>query len=662
MDIRKRSIDFKVLAYICMILVVAFALFSFSFSTSYAMKDEKLWPHFPCLIAMSVFYLMVHISLLKGRKNRELFFFFVVDIFLLFFFLVFLFCGYEELIRYDRKPYVFSFVILIITFSIGIILCIQTIKSFLIEKIEHCKIDIPLAVLLFFGCILLLLQGICVPRWDGSILYGYINDLCLPNFFNLTALRVCGHVSLLYGAVNYMLSFALSNVLLAMWILEGVLYLVSIRSIYGVLKWYEGEKLVWVVLGTLIYECSPLILGISGNISYDYWLITIFPIMLYFDIVKENKLAFLFGGALLCFSKETGVLFFAGYCFGKLLYSFLEFQQGSVCYRLKVAIFRWETLGELFIGFVWLHFYMSCEQWGGAGSFTFSKTAMFNKLKVLYVLEFNWILFAFAIFYICYVCIKGQKGKDLKLLICLISADMLYVIFSCIYVTVNHARYIDSHASILILLGILGIGKIHMDKVRTATLAFLCLLLLVSNYYTLDPLTLISFENFSLGKRTVVSTCDGEYLSDSFSYNQQCKGINKAIDKAIDKALSQIELGVDEVLVCFDMVEGKSFFFEGMYQNGHKDEVMPQLWDRTSKKRVIEENKNCETIMTVNLTSDSDFDGLFEDYKYIVFLTIPSISDGLVGNQIEETQKVISRDEFKSKGCIITSLLCENIG
>lgn len=118
----------------------------------------------------------------------------------------------------------------------------------------------------------------------------------------------------------------------------------------------------------------------------------------------------------------------------------------------------------------------------------------------------------------------------------------------------NHARYIDTHIVALSLFAILGLAMISSEKIRYGLTGAVVIILIISNYGTLDPVTRLVFRKYDIGTTKMISTEDIEFLSDSMVYNQQYR----YFDKAPNLALGDV-IGEDTVNY-FPVINGRPWF------------------------------------------------------------------------------------------------------
>lgn len=633
-------------------LLISFGLMTVSIfaSTEYAMQDKSIWIHYCCLGMALIFWIAGQVLFLYAEQRTILGQFLIVDAIVASVFFILIVTGRENLKEVGREKYITSYLIIIfgcvIPISISFANKIKLIKynrRFVKKRILEHKY---LLCLLLIVLIISALQSGSEPRWDGTYLFQYMQDIWLASIFNMGSLSFCGHISMAFVALNEILAVVFGNLALGMTIATIFLLLSSICSVYGILKMLLSDRsdLEYTLL-TACYAVSPFILGLAGYNYWDNWVITMFPIVIYFAMKQQWVYHFVVA-FLLCFVKETAVVAYGAYCMAYLLVDLWKRK------NLKQVITSKKYWGMLAIGLTWLIVYVVLPNWNGVGAFAFDGGYVIEKLKVLYILNFNWcltILGTIALFFI--------KRKNINIgetLIPILVSDVVFILFSCLFKTVNHARYINTHIIVLNILAILGIGLITNRKIRYAAAGLTLAIMLMSNYRTVDPFSKAVFKQYDIGDTVMISTCVGEYLSDSMVYNQQYR----YFDKALNLALREI---IDEgALICFPQINGRSWFFEGIYADTQVDEIQTQYWDEKKGKRVLVENNDSIPFSLCNITTQTKIERLLEK-RTGYFFYIPCAGTD-VANMIRENTEILEEKEFSYRGWKVTRLKFEARG
>ena len=229
-----------------------------------------------------------------------------------------------------------------------------------------------------------------------------------------------------------------------------------------------------------------------------------------------------------------------------------------------------------------------------------------EKLKNLYVLNFNWV---FTLIIVSGV-IWGVGRRKLKLIESLtpiLCAQLAFTIFSCCFRTVNHPRYNDTNQVTLYILAIIILFFYAGKKMHIAGYLLLSGILLISSFYTIDFVSLHIYPTYNIGKKTMLTTDTQQYpFGDSMIYNRQMLGMEKALDMAIEPAI------IDNSLICFPTVFNNPYFFDGMSEVETLSECRFDIeyWDTAKKKRVPEYKDAVKKFTVCQLTEQIDWNSI----------------------------------------------------
>lgn len=636
-------------AFVLYIIAFVFCIISVLKATDYAILDHSIIPHFIWLVIAMFLFIISNELYLKLHNKSIIYQMFWLNISLLVIFLLLTINGRTNLKEVGREKY-------IISYSIIIIGCLfMSIRSFAevyknlqtgnLVKIFYrgMREHIFLLFLLLISLSIAIINSGSEPRWDGAYLFNYLDNLWLASIFNINTLSFCGHIDMTYVALNLILGTLFSNLSLGMTVGNIALFLISVCCIYGILKTALKDKtdLEYTML-TAIYTFSPFLLGMVNYNYWDYWIIVIFPILIYSMI--KNKWIFHFVFAFIfCFTKETAIISYGFLCAGMIVIDLFSLKRQRLSEKCRSLLKDKKYWGMLTIGGAWLWIYILLPNWDGAGEFSFKFDYIVSKLKVFFVLNFNWLLLIIAIAFLINIIFTGKREK-IKFLIPILVSDVAFIVFSCLFETVNHPRYINTHIVTLLLCAIIGLGSIKNILFRYAAYIIMISLSIGSVYFTFDPLTLKVFNNYKVGNATMVST-SGEYLSDSMVYNQQYRYFDEAINLAMEEIASQ-----DNIIMCFPLIRERSWFFDGISLRNVKDsELDTQYWDIEKRKRISKNReKNCIPIQICNLSIDGDIDEILSDQIGYYFY-LPCAGEEIL-QLINEKAMVLEEKEFVFKG------------
>ena len=130
---------------------------------------------------------------------------------------------------------------------------------------------------------------------------------------------------------------------------------------------------------TLCYAVSPFILGLSGYNYWDYWVVTMYPIVIY-SAMKEQWIIHFFVAFLMCFVKEPVIVAYGAYCAGYMLVDYCKHKD------LRYIAGQRKYWGMLTIGLIWLYTYKVLPHWNGVGGFEINGHYILKKQKFCFCL------------------------------------------------------------------------------------------------------------------------------------------------------------------------------------------------------------------------------------------------------------------------------------
>lgn len=234
-------------------------------------------------------------------------------------------------------------------------------------------------------------------------------------------------------------------------------------------------------------------------------------------------------------------------------------------------------------------------------------------------MNFNWLL---AVIGLCGTIAVFRK-KNIKLiqfLIPILLSELGFIVFSCLYVTVNHSRYMNTHVAVLPLLAVIGLAIIKKKTNRYLAIVGTIAVLFLSNYVTFDPLTNITFTKYNIGKTTMVTS--EEMLSDSMVYNRQYT----YFDKALDLGLKDVWNNQDAVIF-FPAINGRGWFF-----GGKKADY--SFWNTEKESRVYEASEG-NIFYHYYITVETELDEILQN-KVGYYFYLPFAGDDVADIIMEE--------------------------
>lgn len=510
--------------------------------------------------------------------------------------------------------------------------------------------------LLYGGCIIwigslfLLDEQMFNFHWDSLLYYQVCNDLDIESLSNMA---LYGHMAQGYSVIVYLWKVLLIKTDYAMAATNISLYWISVIYFYRFWKYLfpERKKVDWS-LGTLIYALSPFSLGMIYNYSLDFACQCLLVPVLYYMLRKEWGY-FTFFSFFFCFTKEPAVIIYACFCLGVLIQEYIREKKHVSLFKYveKCLLRPLHYLWALPLVF-WAITYKALGPWtAGNGSFTLDIFYILEKCKVLYILNFNWIFSIGICISLGYLIWKHQWyiiTNSLPLILIHIG----FTVFSCAFETVNHPRYIDSNQVTLYLLFYYYLFLCVEDRMRRLVVAIVIILVGLSSFLTIDPLSLVFFPYEKVGALNVLHTVDTP-LGDGMIYNRQSLWREGAMEQAIQAAVEE------DAIIIFPTVLNNAYSFDGMAKVGiisDKYRVDIEHWDKKKGKRVAFSSTNTLPFTVLQATDNMEvcdlvaYDGLRMNYIYM----------DMVGKELAEAlkRKFLNREEtsYSYKGWTVHRL------
>lgn len=413
-------------------------------------------------------------------------------------------------------------------------------------------------------------------KWDGMI---YYNHSMNADLYSISSLGIVGHLTQSYAFLVSVARLVLCGSNLTLLFINICLLLFSSFCFYKfLLEVLPGSNKVIYSLLTFVYVFSPFMLGMVNYYSPDYMFTCLLVPLMYYTY-KEKWGIFYAVSILFVFTKEPAIFAYLGICLGLLILDFWS----DKCFKRIFLSARYYYM--LSIGILWGMLYLFLGSWvaGNTGSESFkpSSVYIFNKLKVMFVLNFNWFFVLLTVFGL----FVTQKKLKKLLLPCLLGL-LLFTGMSVSFVTMNHARYAAISTPILILCSVICWGDFLIRNKHIVILMIGSLVvsvsLLISCFYTFDPVSKTVFNTINVGSTDLITTGQ-EKVGDYIVYNKQALWLEEVIDKGIKVGLDK------QAQIIFPNSSGSFYSFDGMIEySGSNDlgiDVSEEYWDTKGQYR-----------------------------------------------------------------------------
>lgn len=499
----------------------------------------------------------------------------------------------------DRLILICSIVLFLFsTVATEIRIILHCLKNNKDKTICKKKIYCVIGFAFFFGVYfyLLLSYGVYPFKWDASLYYQACQNI---NLFSLSSTAIYGHTAQTFGVLMKLFSTIFGSVTYAAYFLNLSIYCCSVFAFYGFLKhvFAEKSKILYIVL-TCIYACNPLMLGMVCYLNLDFLCQSLFMIVIYF-MIKKEWIYFSVASILFCFTKEPAIVIYAFLCMGIVVSDYLEKRNKEKNIALKLLC-NGKYWFMLLCGLIWLIIYKILGPWSaGNGGTEINYSYVIEKLKVLYILNFNWLLLGMSILFLGIIIIRNKSG--FKWVIPIVFAQVGFTVFSCIFKTVNHPRYSDSSIVTLCILGCSFLMMIPKKKIQLLLSSILVCLMAVSVFRTIDPVSKKVFTQIDIGETNMITTNTSGKIGDAAIYNRQMSHMEVPLCEALAYAFEQ------DSIVLWPMQDNCPWYFDGMieFENIEEEYVKKEIfWDNKRKIRLLDNTKNVEKQIVYEL-SDS---------------------------------------------------------
>ncbi|MGN0156010.1 MAG: hypothetical protein ACI39N_02075 [Lachnospiraceae bacterium] len=554
---------------------------------------------------------------------------------------------------WNQKVLLFSF-LLFTAVSLGIGLFLLKKGYFLNgnqkERMKKWGVEHIFPGLLLFVCIVLSIEesGICY-RWDSGLYYTTVADM---NLFSMGSLAAYGHIAQAFGMLTSLGVGVTGNVDVGIFLANLFVFLAGVAAFYGILvSLVPGKRPIAYTLATAVYAFSPFLFGMVDYISLDFFTQSLFTVVVYFMVKKEWILHFV-AALLFCFTKEPAVAIYAFLCMGIVLYDFYGHRS------VKKLFLEKKYYLMVLCGAVWLLTYQMLGPWSaGNGGTGLSAEYILQKLKVLYLMNFNWIFTLLGIASLIWIFRNRKHSNMPSAIVPLLTAQIGFTLFSCLFKTVNHARYTDSSFVTLCIIGMVFVLTAFPLKAQTMASSVLAGLMLLSSYRTIDPVTRNIFPMIDVGQAQIASTGEKQLLGDECIYNRQMLYMEEPFSKAVRDSLE------GETCILLPTMADNTWYFNGM-DDFHKIEDYRKaqgIWNTKREKRVFYENEEC--ILTsfyemADQMSVSKMTDILADENVFSYIYMDSIGADRV-SEIKENYTVQKEEEYSYRGFVIKRIQFE---
>lgn len=495
------------------------------------------------------------------------------------------------------------------------------------------------------------------PRWDNYAYLSEVRKLSVKSLTDLSRMRVANHATYAYSILYILVNTIIGDYRVTVYVLNYIYIIGSGICFYAIIKklsprWNFGLNL----LATMIFVFSPYFWGQMTCVNLEFYCVFSLLIFLVAEAYEIPLLQFI-GAFMLCFGKESGTVILAFIMLGRIILKSMIGRPKDVQSWINTLDLQ-ITLPVFILGVLWLADVLT-QNWIATNqtafltvdnakfnNFGLSYVYMKDKLKTIFIANFNWLIFFLIIVSVCILMIRMKKRnislqekiQSLSIEEKIIWGDCLFgllgaITISFLFVTYNHIRY---NAPLVVILYIIAIKAIDImfDKSmkKGITCGVFALLLFIQCYITIDPLMLACMPVMNTGNGFLVSSENNAIESkaafiDSVHYNRQIYDF----DVALDMLISKINYD-DNACILFSSeyiakTAGDNSYCEALHLiggYGYQYVELPQYisWDLEKNRRYLSDYKdNAMNIFYVN--SEEEIVHCLREFERVYYVRMP---------------------------------------
>jgi len=411
----------------------------------------------------------------------------------------------------------------------------------------------------------------------------------------------------------------------------GVSLLLTIAAIfclYGIMGMIFPRTSPWIKsAGAAVFAFCPYVLGLFSYTTPDYYLLMLFVIMIWCFARRLDYLA-AFLSVLVCFSKETGILFAASFLLSAMFLRIREesgsgFREKAMRYLLPKRILIYGAAPILFVLYYKFSGNITFEEasthhspliWDSTGFHCFGINLPNISARLSQALIYNlfWVITLWGLAAACIYLLKQKRlrrnsgsnmanqadasrrdagessGPDVAIAAGIIISSCAYLIFLCLFITNLCPRYSVCYALPLSLVSVLSITSIFKNKITSGLLiSCIAALFLAQSYHNLDPVLTYASPKIFEGYQYIYSptavwypdSFNMNYIGEMYVYNRTYS----YADDLLDKALREMNLNENDSILYVE----KDWFGFYLFGSIHKTDNAV-YWDPVNQRRTYD--------------------------------------------------------------------------
>lgn len=499
-------------------------------------------------------------------------------------------------------------------------------------------------------CLVVLLFVILSPhfggttyKWDSNLYYITCQEL---DMFSISNLAIYGHIAQTFGLFMKLGTVLLGDVAIAAYGMNVLVAICGIVSFYRIVKCVSPKaNNLDLFLATGAYAFSTYSLGLVNYLSLDYYCACLFPMVVYFMLTKK-WIFHIISAFLFCFTKEPAIIIYAGLCMIYLISDEMTAIRKEGLKHIRYVLISMKYWYMLTVGVLWYATYCLLGPWSaGEGGIVFDSAFVWNKIKVMYLMNFGWFFSLLCVIAII-VSIRKKERNSYSIYKYLGGSLLAFSVFSCLFRTANHYRYNAITMFCICCISMTYILSLKKKYIRRIVLLISGIVSLSSVYISIDPISNLLFNTVSTGNGYVWSTRDDPGLADSAIYNKQMLGAENALNYAFRDAIDNGDL------IILQAQNSNIWYADGLTdfsQMPNENQKTSFFWDNDLYQRVNVENTGTKKIDMVQVKGISGIEQIVDENdlkKTYSYVAISDTSNG-VFDEIKNRYSVLEDDEYQ---------------
>lgn len=480
-------------------------------------------------------------------------------------------------------------------------------------------------------------------KWDSNLYYITCREL---DAFSISNLAIYGHIAQTFGLLMKLGTVLLGDVAIAAYGMNVFVAICGVVAFYRIVKYVSPKaNNPELFFATGAYAFSAYSLGLVNYLSLDYYCACLFPMVVYYMLTKK-WIFHIISAFLFCFTKEPAIIIYAGLCMIYMVSDEMPAIRKEGLKHIKHVFISMKYWYMLTVGVLWYATYRLLGPWSaGEGGIGFDSAFVWNKIEVMYIMNFGWFFSLLCVIAII-VSIRKKEKNSYSIYKYLVGSLLAFSVFSCLFRTANHYRYNAITMFCICCISMIYVLSLKKKSTRRIVLVISCVVSLSSVYTSIDPISNLLFDTVSTGNGYVWSTRGDPGLADSAIYNKQMLGAENVLNYAFRDAIDNGDL------IILQAQNSNIWYADGLTdfsQMSNENQETSFFWDNDLHQRVNVENtgtKKIDMIQVKGIRGIEQTVGENDLKKTYSYVAISGTSNG-VFDEIKNRYSVLEDDEYQ---------------